>query len=359
MLQIGVVAGSTDPEDRPPAHITVALTPPSSQEETQRTWLPLKIALREMVERLGPYDSLSVVVMAEYPYVLIEDVTPEHRDALFAALERVASDGAAHLAEGIRLAAATAYSKPGFGDIRRPLLVFSDRFPELDLATAQQLRPLVASASQDGIEFTWVHQEDERYASIIPAPAALDEIGEWIVTDSLQQIGRLLDAAMHGQETLVGHNPSVEVKWKEKGVEQYRLVGYQPVGGVFIPAAETRPLHAHESATLLFELILPEEGANEIAQVVLTWEDPSGKTKKSTQTVSRLQFAPSWQTSALSLQAAQLTVQSLGLSQNSYFTRRRGNTVDELETWISSLPRPLRQHASFPRLEIVLPQASD
>ncbi len=358
VLQIGVVAGAADPEDRPPAHMTVAVAPPDSTDHAQQTWQPVKIALRELIDHLGPHDTVSLVVMSEYPYVLLEDVTAEHRDAWFAALDRL-QPGTPHLAEGIRFAAATAVSKPGFGDIRRPLIVFSDRFPGIDATTGEQLRPLVQGAADEGIDLTWVQLEDAHYASITAVPPALEGVGQWLVTDSLRTIGHLLDHKLHGAETLIGTNATIRVRWNDQSVEEYRLVGYQPHGGGLEQSSSTLELHAHDSGSVLFELRLPEEGPNEIAQIQLRWQNTQGEVKTATQMVSRLQFAPSWQSSALSLQAAQLAQQCLQLKQNAYFPRRRGNTADEWDQWYSSASPALRNHVSFPRLSQLLPIVRD
>ncbi|MFN3151011.1 hypothetical protein [Bremerella sp.] len=359
LLEVGVVAGSTDPVDRAPVHLTIAITPPESKQHAQQTWLPVKIALREMIEHLRPHDSVTLVVMSEMPYVLIDDATSEHQMEWFAALDQIDAGSASNLPEGIRYAAATSLTKAGFGDIRRSLVVLSDRFPALDLSTNQQLHPLIENASEQGITFSWIQVEDESYASLVPVPSALKDTGDWQVTNSLQRLGRILNHQIHGSSTLVGTDPHVRVNWNEKSVAQYRLIGYQPVGGHFVSTSETREFHAFDSGTLLFELILPEDGPNDVATIELTWNDPSGKQHKSTQKVSRLQFASSWQASPLSLQAAQLTQQCLALHQNSYFSRRRGNTFDELDNWTSSLNPAIRQHASYPRLEVLLPSLHD
>ncbi|MBA2116917.1 VWA domain-containing protein [Bremerella alba] len=359
LLEIGIVAGSTDSKDRAPVHLTVAVTPPESKQHALRTWLPVKIALREMIEQLRPHDSVTLVVMSDLPYVLIDDATSEHREEWFAALDRIDLGSPSNLAEGIRFASATSLTKAGFGDIRRSLVVLSDRFPALDVSTNEQLRPLIENASQQGVKFSWIQLEDENYASLVPAPSALHGMGDWLVTNSLQRLGRILNQQIHGAPSLIGTNPNVRVKWNQKSVAQYRLIGYQPVGGDFVSTSATHEFHALDSGTLLFELVLPEDGPNDIASIELTWNDTSGKARKSVQKVSRLQFAPSWQASPLSLQAAQLTQQSLALHQNSYFSRRRGNTIDELDNWASSLNPAIRQHASYPRLEVLLPSLHD
>ena len=352
LLQIGVVAGSADPIDRASAHITVAITPPTSSTDT---WQPVRIALREMIGRLQPHDTISLVVMSEFPHVLIEDAGIEDSEAWISALDRIESGNSSNLAEGIRLAAATAIAKPGFGDIRRPLVVLSAHFPGLDAATNDQLRPLVEDAAGQGVDFTWVQLEDPHYASILLAPSSLVGLGEWVVTSSLRDLGRLLDRQIHAAPTLIGTQPKISVHWNEKSVAQYRLLGYQPTGGNFVNTSDPQALHALESGSVLFELIMPEEGPNEVARIELQWQDPTGKLRKETQKVSRLQFASSWHASPLSLQAAQLTEQSLALQQNSYFVRRRGNTREELKNWASSLNPALTRHASYPRLELLLP----
>lgn len=359
LLEIGIIAGSADPVDRPPVHLTIAVTPPESKQLARQTWLPVKIALREMIEQLGPHDSVTLVAMSDMPYVVIDDATGKDRVEWFAALDQIDVGIPSNLAEGIRFASATSLTKAGFGDIRRSLVVLSDRFPALDAATNQQLRPLIENASQQGVAFSWIQLEDESYASLVLAPSALQGMGDWLVTNSLQRLGRVFNQQIYGASTLVGTNPNVRVKWNEKSVSQYRLIGYRPEGGHFVSTSETREFHALESGTLLFELILPEDGSNDIASIELTWNDASGKKRKSEQKVSRLQFASSWQASPLSLQSAQLTQQCLALHQNSYFSRRRGNTIDELDNWTSSLNPAIRQHVSYPRLEVLLPSLHD
>jgi len=358
MLQVGIVAGSADPGDRPPNHMTVAVTPPDTSTYSQARWQLLRIALQELVTHLGPHDTLSLVVLSQYPRTVVEDVTHDNRETWLAAVDQIGVDKTPNLAEGVRQAAAVALTKPGFGDIRRSVVVISDRFPTLNHRTAAPLGPLIESAASEGLDFTWIQTENELFQKSIQRPSVLASTGHWQVTDSLQSIDRQLQQALYGQSPQIGQVTSLKVHWNKNGVDRYRLIGYQPHNPLSSAATESSAFFGRETSSVLFEITLPEPGENRVAEIELQWQDTLGKTHRSQQSINQIQFAASWKSSPLSLQAAQLAVQSLNLKQNSYDVRRHGQTVDELIHWSNETSSSLREHISYDRLKLLLQEPS-
>ncbi|MEX0794702.1 MAG: hypothetical protein WD045_16310 [Pirellulaceae bacterium] len=354
MLQVGVLAGTFPPEQRPPTHLTVAVERPGNSNAERQTWWRVKSALRRVIHSLGPHDTISLVVMDEFSYTLVDDAGPQSAKNWLAALDQIQPTAARHLAEGIRYAASVAVSKPAFGDIRRPLVVLSEGFTEVDADLADRLRPIAEHAAEQDVELHWVQLEDSLWIEPASIHPLWSEVGTWHATAPSRHISATLNDLVQGQSSVIGRNARVTVRWNPEAVRQYRLLGHEPIGAGLVSDPHSVEFHPEDAASLLFEVTLVDDPPNEIAQIELHWTDAAGQSQVTTQAVSHIQFAQSWQASPLSLQAAQLTAQAVGLLKNSYYTRRRGNSSDELERYAKRMAPVLQAHPQLDRLERLL-----
>ncbi|MFI4876809.1 MAG: hypothetical protein ACIALR_15770 [Blastopirellula sp. JB062] len=353
MLQVGVVSGSADIVDRPPTHLTIAidLTP---QMQRSGRWANVREALSNLVDQMSPYDTVSLVRIDdpndEHDPILVEEATSADAAAWRETLQQLEPNDCDCLAEGIRFSSAVALRTTQFGDIRRPLIIISDRFDRLGPTQRRELQPLIDDAVSQRVDYHWfVADAHETYRSI---PSFWHDRGSVSIDDRELSIRRNLQQIVYGKPTCLGQDVRLTVRWNPKSVSSYRLVGCQPEAAGLGEGQEPLELHGDEAAASLFELTLTPDGPNEVARIEATWQDPAtGKSRKDTQIVSRLQFAPSWEASPLSLQAAQLAVQAGGLLTESYFVRQRGGDAGELLAIFQRANRQLSRRSDFAYLE--------
>ncbi|MCC9604933.1 VWA domain-containing protein [Blastopirellula sp. JC732] len=349
LLQVGMIAGSADIVDRPPTHLTIAVDLTAGMKESGR-WDSVRQALGELIERMSPYDTVSLVCIDEFSHTLVEDATSADAAAWRETLQQMTPNDSDCLAEGIRFSSAVALRTASFGDIRRPLIVISDRFDHLSDATCGELEPLIDDANSQQVDYHWFTIDNsDQYG---PLSKFWREVGSVVASNDERSLLRGLEQVDFGKSTCLATDLRLTVHWNVKSVASYRLVGCQVEAAGLGSGQQPLELHGEEAASALFEVVLTPDGPNEVARVEATWQDPAtGKPKKEVQVVSRLQFAPSWEASPLSLQAAQLAVQAGGLMRESYFVRQRGGDASELSSMLGRANRQLARHDEFAYLE--------
>ncbi|EAQ79844.1 hypothetical protein [Blastopirellula marina] len=349
MLQVGMVAGSADIVDRPPTHLTIAIDLTSDMQRSGR-WISVRQALGNLIDRMSPYDTVSLVCIDEFSHTLVEDATSTDSLAWRETLQQLEPNDSDCLAEGIRFSSAVALRTSSFGDIRRPLIVISDRLDRLGDADRRELQPLIDDANSERVDYHWFAIEaHDRYEAI---SQFWRDHGSVFTGDHERSILRALESVVYGKSTRLAEDIRLTVHWNPKSVASYRLVGCHVEAAALGAGKAPLQLHGDEAAATLFELVLTPDGPNEVARIEATWRDPAtSKVKKEIQVVSRLQFAPSWEASPLSLQAAQLAVQAGGLIRESYFVRQRGGDAAELSALLGRANRQLAGHPEFAYLE--------
>lgn len=349
LVQVGMIAGSADITDRPPTHLTIAI---DLTAEMQRSghWDSVRQALSELIERMSPYDTVSLVRIDEFSHTLVEDATSADAVAWRETLAELTPNDTDCLAEGIRFSSAVALRTTSFGDIRRPLIVISDRFHRLSDSVCDELKPLIADANSQQVDYHWFSVEQpDRYG---PLGKFWGEVGTVFKGADEQTIVRGLQQVDFGKSTLLATDVRLTVHWNAKSVASYRLVGCQVEAAGLGDGQQPLELHGDEAAATLFEVVLTPDGPNEVARIEAAWHDAAtGKPKTETQVVSRLQFAPSWEATPLSLQAAELAVQAGGIMRESYFVRQRGGDTAELSAMLGRANRQLARHPEFAYLE--------
>lgn len=349
LVQVGMIAGSADIVDRPPTHLTIAIDLTAAMERSGQ-WASVRQALAALIERMSPYDTVSLVRIDEFSHTLVEDATVADAVAWRETLEQLTPNDTDCLAEGIRFSSAVALRTTSFGDIRRPLIVISDRFDRLGDAVCDELKPLLDDANSQQVAYNWFSIETpDQYG---PLGKFWGEVGTVFQGTDERTILRNLQQVDFGKTTRLATDVRLTVHWNPKSVASYRLVGCQVEAAGLGSGRHPLQLHGDEAASTLFEVILTPDGPNDVARVEATWHDATtGKPMKETQVVSRLQFAPSWEATPLSLQVAELAVQAGGIMRESYFVRQRGGDAAELAATLSRANRQLVRHPEFAYLE--------
>jgi hypothetical protein len=201
---------------------------------------------------------------------------------------------------------------------------------------------------------------DAELSGLVAAAAAgetsADEVAHVTAASDLRW--RLLELAT-GESQLVATKATMKVKFKPDAVALYRLIGHEAtsVAGLISTTVEV-DLRSGEAATGLFEVFLKPDGGEKIATVEVTWKDPNtGAVQKTEQNVTRLQLAPSFHQSPLSLQMGALAAETAEILRNSYFTPPASHSLSNVAELGALLNSRLRNRPSFARLMTLIEQA--
>ncbi|PHS03403.1 MAG: hypothetical protein COA78_18060 [Blastopirellula sp.] len=347
MIQIGAIAGASPRKPRVPVHLTIALDVSSSLCQGKH-WDQIKQSLSQIPLHLADEDTATLVIMGALPYTAIHQATAQDIESWTNSLQQINLNHQWNLAAGIRYASSVALDHSGSNHARNCLLVVSDNLSQLDHPTKLQLEPLLNDASSQGIDFQWLEVADPRWSVSNPGLQFWKDHGKLVSLVQPLKINRYLRQVISNQDAPVADHVSLRVIWNPKSVLRYRLIGHNPLSGGFNSAASTAPFYSSETSSALFEVTLSPSGPNEVATAELTWKDSAtGKTKKQTQKIGRLQFATNWHSTPFSLQTAQITAQAAELLRDSHFTKLRSNTLNQLKDAASNVNPLLKQTSAF------------
>jgi hypothetical protein len=174
----------------------------------------------------------------------------------------------------------------------------------------------------------------------------------------LQVAVRAKAGAASPQPPIVAVKTTLKVRFNARSVAMYRLVGHEATSLTSPTAADREvTLRADQTACGLFELWLKPEGGDDVAEAELTWSDPAGgNPQRIVQRISRVQFAKSFASSPLSLQAAIVAARTAEALRGSYFAAGRDALPRVLRLADDAHPR-LSERESFAQIISLVRQA--
>lgn len=311
LLQIGVQSKVLASSSRPPVELTIAVDVSRRMASLGRLQI-VRQALRDVVDRLRPEDRVSLVAAGSTERVLVDRVAPSN-PLLRRAIAELSVEPTATLPSVLVRASAVARkttADESRSSSRRQLVVFADAPTFVSPVQRSECRRALAAAAADGIAVSIVDvsqsaSTDADLASLAEAAhAKLSRVA------SVPGASRALDEALFARSTVIATDVELSVRFNPRSVAAYRLVGHEATLG--LPTAPAKiSLHSGESAVVLFEVILRDDGTNDVGVAELEWTDSaSPKPQLLTQPISRVQFANSLAESSISLQAAAVAAEA-------------------------------------------------
>lgn len=314
LLQIGVQAGMPRHRSLAATHLVLAIDASARMAWNGELDL-VRRAVADLLRYLGPDDRLSMLVLADESAEIIREVRGDDHAALDQArlvLEQVTAGGSANLAAAVQQVVSVAMESESSARLPRRCVLITASPP---LATAKDAdvvgQLLVQAAREDfGFEVCDLARED-------------DASGAWqALTEPLRGVVRrprtadalcwALVEALTGDSSLAATEVRMHVEFNPKAVVAYRLIGHEATAlGGLLPASLETDLHVGQGASALLEVWLYPNEEDDVGSVGVQWIDPAdGKSRQAVpQRISRVQFAASFEGSALSLQAAAIAAE--------------------------------------------------
>ena len=357
LLQVAAQAGDL-PRDGKAAHTILVLDASASMQWESR-WNDALRGIADFARRLGPNDRLSLILAADKPEVGFEGETAAAAGRMLQQFldRRPASTSnlSGAIQRGVELGQTAKVSVE-----RTQLVLLTDGTAPLDDAANQALQRDLHDAASLG-QFLHVidirqdetiDQELNRLAAIASDTAASKGAGSVRHADAPSAIGWSLLEIVAGTSQVVATQAAMKVTFKPDSVAMYRLVGHEATSVVGLMSTTIEAdLRSQEAATGLFEVVLKPGGGDTVATVELTWRDANGgQPQVIRQTISRFQFAPSFQESPLSLQLAALAGETAEILRDSYFAPPNSHSLADVAQLARELNPRLQKRDSFVRL---------
>jgi Ca-activated chloride channel family protein len=328
LLQIGVQAGDLPARTLPATHLTVALDVSSSMRWGGRLEMTRQ-ALRQVIDHMGPRDRLSLIVFNEEIVQLVENAGREHADQVLASIDALYAGGGTNISAGLQQAISVAVDGTQDARLARRLVLITDGRAVLPEQTATQLCELLETAANAGLRMTVLDLGDQHAADPMLAQLAAAGRGDVRPAPTAEKIRWALVETMTGRSPVMAADAQLTVTFNPRAVAAYRLIGHEATMLTDLTSATVETdLRCRETASVLYEVWLKPNSDDNVAVAEVTWRDPgSGETKRLRQRVSRLQFAPSWAESPLSLQTAALAAETAEILRESPFTTAKSRSL--------------------------------
>ena len=366
LLQIAAVAGGLPLSDESGSHLVLAIDMSRSMARGQRLDM-VQTAVSRLLTHLGAHDRLSLVVFDEEVRQVVEGATVAETTQLGRLVTELRPRGGTDLAAGLQQAAAVALAGKTDADQPARIVLVTDSQAAMPKATESLMTELLATASAGGVQLAVLDVGDQPQIDETLHGWAQMMGGALQRPESIDDACRLLVEALHNQSTVVGRNVKMHVQFHPRVVAAYRLIGHEanPLGSLQ-PADHAAELRVGEAATSLLEVWFHSNDDDEVGKVELTWRDASGRTQRRRQRISRLQFAPTWQQSPLTLQQAAIAAQAAEVLRGSRRSLRELNlipqqkeTIDRLRVTATMVHPRLAQRPQHQDLLELLRQLSD
>jgi Ca-activated chloride channel family protein len=243
------------------------------------------------------------------------------------------------------------------------LLLLTDGIGWIDPNALPRTKQLLEQTVAAGVDWEVVDVRPDEVAD--PRLDALAKIGDGSGPQMVRhaQSGRAIAAelreALTGQRDVVARSVGMTVTFNPDAVESYRLIGHDSsIAGGLISGPLVADLHAGDAATALYEVELKPDGADSVATVDVSWQEPGNENVHHLkQSIGRLQFAPSWTETPLSLQLAALAAKTAEILRSSYFVPTGPRPLDQVAELADRANDALRSRDSFRQLRALIDAA--
>ena len=351
LLQVGVQAVPLLRAPGSATHLTVGVDVSGSMRADGRLEM-VRRTLRAIVSNMSDDDRLSIVAFDERAEVLLENAPAQDKAAISAAISLLSPHGSTNLGEGIQVSAAVAVRAPHRQNVARQVTILTDGLAALEAGTLRGIEQVFSDAAEAEVKIHLVDLGDHELLDDELERFANATKGSVRRAASSMQLKRHLLEVLAGQPQLVAQDSAIEVAFNPKAVASYRLIGHEAQAGAgLLGGGVSSDIHAGQSATALYEVVLRPDGPDDVATATLTWRDPvTGTTRQLHQRISRLQFANSFEGSSLSLQMAAIGAEAAQVLRQSYFTPASSHSLDRVLEVALSANEQLQGQDSFQEL---------
>ncbi len=311
LLQLAAVAGAFPREAADSSHLVLAIDMSQSMARGQRLDL-VRQAIDRLLTRVGPHDRLSLVVFDEQVRYQVERATAAEASDIRRLLTELRPAGGTDLAEGLQQAAALAMTNAASPGGTNRLVLITDSQVTMPPATRSLMSEVLESASESGVRLNVLDVGDHPDVDETLVGWAEMMHGELYRPQTADAAAWRLIQWLYGRSPVVASEARMTVRFNPQAVAAYRLIGQEANSLASLrPEALAAELRGGEVATALLEVWFQANDENDVAEVELTWREPAtGQQHQRTQRISRLQFAPTWEQSPISLQQAAIAAET-------------------------------------------------
>lgn len=279
LLKIAIQAEQIPKEERDPVNLVFLLDVSGSMASPDKLGL-VKFAMKHLVDKLTPTDTLGIVVYAGAEGVVLEPTRVEEKSTILDALDALEAGGSTNGQAGIEAAYAMARQAFREDGVNRVVLC-SDGDMNVGL-TGQALVDYVAAEREQGVFITTLGFGTGNYQDATMEQLANDADGNYAYIDSPNEALRVLGENLVSTLQVVAKDVKLQVTFDEDVVERWRLIGYEnrllDEADFVNDDVDAGDIGAGHHVTALYELELTDEPLGDAADLAIRYKEPTETT---------------------------------------------------------------------------------
>jgi len=284
IMRVGVQAKRFSTEERPAVHLTFLADVSGSMSSPDK--LPLaKQAMHTMVDNLREDDTIALVTYAGRVAEILPPTSVGHSRTIHQAIDSLNSGGSTAMSSGIDLAYKMAMKSFEEGAENR-VVILSDGDANVGRTSWDAMLSQIKGYADKGVTLSTIGFGMGNYRDTLMEQLANKGDGNNFYIDSRKEADRVFSKKIGSSMITVARDVKIQVEFNKDAVSSYRLIGYEnrdiadrDFRNDRVDAGEVGSGH---SVTALYEVILADEGEEELATVRLRYEKPGadGKAKE-------------------------------------------------------------------------------
>ena len=226
LVHIGV--NGWDPQsdgELPPANLVFLVDVSGSMQAPNKIFL-LKNALKMMVKKMRPEDTISLAVYAGAAGEVLSPTSGAEKAKIYAAIEGLEAGGSTNGGAGIRLAYSLAEKNLKKDGINRVILATDGDF-NVGTTNVDELERLAEQKRKTGVALTVLGFGTGNYNDHLMQKIAQAGNGNAAYIDNLNEARKVLVEEMGATLNIIAKDMKVQIEFNPAVVETYRLIGYE------------------------------------------------------------------------------------------------------------------------------------
>jgi Ca-activated chloride channel family protein len=289
LLRIGLQGRTVNESERKPANLVFLIDVSGSMQSVDK--LPLvQFALKELVRRLSPDDTIGIVTYAGSDRVALEPTPVSERGKILEVIEELGASGSTAGEAGIRAAYALAEKAKREGGINRVILCTDGDF-NVGLRDGALIK-LIEDFRNKGINLTTLGFGSGNYKDAQLEQLADHGNGNYAYIDGEGEAVRALGEKLVSTLQVIAKDVKIQVEFNPLAVKRYRLIGYDnrrlAAADFADDTKDAGEIGAGHSVTALYEVELVGESTDALGLIRLRAKKPEGDvSEESTHPIDR------------------------------------------------------------------------
>ena len=225
ILRFGIQGYEVPDYARKPASLTFVIDVSGSMDRENRLWL-VKQSLQLLVDRLGPDDTVTIVVYGSNARIVLFPTSGEDRATILNAIYSLQSEGSTNAEAGLRLGYQMAWNNFRSDAINRVILC-SDGVANVGQTGPDAILNEIRGYVEAGITLTSVGFGMGNFNDVLMERLANEGNGTYAYIDDLDEAHKLFVEDLTSTLQVIALDAKVQVDFNPDVVAYYRLVGYE------------------------------------------------------------------------------------------------------------------------------------